>query len=105
MLGSRWFLGLLILYMLVATLCLVTEGSMLGSGQTSTLNEVVDAGWSQPWVYFTFLWSVLSWDFSFFQTGIGVWVKIPLLALSAAIVIPFAFEVFRIVKGLLPWGR
>ena len=97
MVTSKWYLGLFLLFFMVAALCLVTEGNFIGAGQISTLNQIVGAGWGSPGAIFNLVLTCLTWKFAFFETGIGIWIKVPLMCLSAAIVIPLAFEVFRLL--------
>lgn len=97
MVTTKWWFGLFILYISVAILCLVTEGSSLGTDETSVLNALTSSGADDPGAIFDLVYSCIVWKFSFFQTGIGVWIKLPLMMLSAAVMIPLAFEVFRLI--------
>jgi len=103
MISPKWWLGLFGLYMLVAYFCLTTEGAFIGSGQVTKLNAIMGAGWGNPVAVWNLVWGTLTWNFNFFETGIGIWIKIPLMCLSAAVIIPFGFEVFRLMRRMLPF--
>ena len=97
MVSTKMWLGLFLLYAMVTTLVLATEGLTLGSGQVTHINELMNVGWGNPGAIFSVIWSILTWNFAFFESGIGIWIKMPLMALSAAIIIPLAFDLFRMI--------
>ena len=103
MMNSKWYLGLFLLFLIISTLVLITEGNFLGEGQTGVLYRVTQLGWGSPGAFFELVGSVATWNFAFFKDGIGVWIRPILLALSAAILIPLAFETFRLLRSLLPF--
>lgn len=98
---GKWYLGILLLWFAIGVLVLVTEGATLGPGETSHINELLGENRTNLWGYFDLLWTVFVWKFDFFESGIGTWLKVPLLALSISIVIPLAIEIFRALK---PFG-
>jgi len=97
MLSSKWWLGLFGLYVMIATLCLVTEGGFVGSNELGRFNEITSGGWGTPGNIFGIVFDTVTWNFAYFETGFGIYLKIPLMCLSAAVIIPLAFEVFRLI--------
>jgi len=103
MVTSKWWLGLFGLWILIVILCETTEGAT-SMGGTSDLNVLLSSGASITGA--TALWGVITkaftWNYSFFQSGIGVWLKLPLMALSIAVIIPFLYDTARLI---IPWKQ
>jgi len=104
MIGSKWWLGLFLLYIIIVILCLVTEGSFLGAGQVDQLSKLSHLSVSfgsikTIWDVFT---TCFTWNFAFFQSGIGVYIKLPLICLTVAVAIPFIIDLARVI--LKPFG-
>lgn len=102
---SNWLFGLIVIWVVVVLLCAFTVGAQIPVGTADTLTEIAnpDATLAAvPNIYGT-LTSIFGWggtQMTFFADGIGLWIRIFLLALSAAIVLPLAFDTIRLI---LPW--
>lgn len=101
--NSKWYLGLFLLFLIISTLVLITEGNFLSEGETTALSTALQVNWGTPAALFSLIRTVAEWNFAFFKDGIGVWIRSFLWALSAAILIPLAFETFRLLRSILPF--
>jgi len=103
MIGEKWWLTLLFVWIILVFSFSVLQGHTAGAEMT-TLDKIVAlkfnfASLSQlPGIF----WNIVSWNYGFLNTGIGLYIKPFLLAMTAVVVIPLMFELTRLI--LKPFG-
>lgn len=104
MIGSKVWLALFLLYLLVTILCLATEGSYIGAEQTTHLSQLasLDVSFGSIGTIWNIVTDCFTWHFAVLETGIGVYIKLVLMCLSAAVAIPFVIDLARVI--LKPFG-
>lgn len=113
--SSKWLFGLFVLWLGTVVMCSVVVGApLLGSGETDVFNPLVNpdasvSGATQVYYIVTAILgfggegaSKLGINLSFFNDGIGYWIRVILLTLSAAIALPLAYDTLRLIS---PWKR
>lgn len=100
---SKWWLCLFVIWIGVVLLCSVTVGgTAIASKEGSQLTGITSVS-ANPFSIgklYTTVTGIFNWDgdkMTFFTDGIGYYIRIFLLCLTAAIVIPFVFDVVRLL--------
>ena len=111
----KWLLGLFILWLGSIMMCGVVVGApLLGVGETDVFNPLVNPpsdidGATKIYYIVTAMLgfgsesaSELGINLSFFDDGIGYWIRVFILTISAAIALPLAYDTLRLIS---PWKR
>ncbi len=104
----KWWLGMVIMWLLIVVVTSFTvEAPIIGLEEREGLKAMASPTASLGGItaVYTAVTGILYWGgdtMPFFQSGVGYYIRLFLLALSAAIVLPLAYDLARL---LIPWGR
>ena len=104
--SPKWLLGCFALWIIILYIIDSTQGAFVDSTEgVDYLFDIIQHGWD-PKALFDVIRNSLTWNYPFFQSGIGRWLQIPLLLLSAATFIPlliiFADLIVKGIDALIP---
>jgi hypothetical protein len=87
------------MYISIGVLCLITEGRPITQAELDTVNIIGHSDATPTGVIEVLknIGKVVTWKFSFFESGFGVYIRYFLYCLSAAVFLPIMIEVARLV--------
>ena len=103
--GVKWLVYLVALWFILAMMGLILNGDYPGMNESSTMNVLLalkdknQEGFHIPILntaFATAFWNVLSFNFSYFQSGFWKIFQYVFYAISIAIAVNVAFSLFKI---------